>query len=265
MEDALDDDGAGPAPGSPHTLDWLQGDVPMSTLFDDPFFSRRDGRAEVEHVFLAGNGLPERWRAAENFAIGELGFGTGLNFVETWRTWLLVERRPGQRLSFTSFEAYPLPPQAMRRAVSPWPELAPLADALVEAWAHTDAQPVRRMELDGGVDLTVVIGDAMASLERWEGAADAWYLDGFSPAKNAAMWSDALMREVARHTRPGGSFATYSAAGWVRRNLAAAGFDVVKKPGHGGKREMACGRLRACSPVAEACARPLAPGEPPGR
>lgn len=236
---------AGTTPGGAHMLDWLSGDVPVSTLFDDPFFSRRDGRAEVSHVFLSGNGLPHRWLEAGDFQIAELGFGTGLNFVETWRAWRMV-RRPDQRLRFTSFEAYPVLANDMRRALAAWPEISDLADDLVAAWAQSAGQPVRRAAFDDGIELVVVVAEALQGLRSWHGAADAWYLDGFSPAKNPAMWSLELMHEVARHTRTGGTFATYTAAGWVRRNLVAAGFDVTKRPGHGGKREMACGVLRGC-------------------
>lgn len=241
---------AAPAPGAAPELEWSHGDVPVSTLFDDPYFSRRDGRAEVAHVFLAGNGLPARWQHCNGaFTIAELGFGTGLNFVETWRTWLETGP-PGGRLTFVSFEAYPLPPAAMRRALSAWPDLAPFADRLVAAWAETAGQPIQNAAFEGGVELQVVVGSASTTLPAWMGAADAWYLDGFSPAKNPDMWSLDLMRAVAAHTCPGGTFATYSAAGWVRRNLQEAGFEVGKRPGHGGKREMACGALRPSSPGA---------------
>lgn len=97
--------------------------------------------------------------------------------------------------------------------------------------------------MDDGTHLVVIVGDALDRVSAWPGRADAWYLDGFAPAKNPDMWSAELMRAVARHTAPGGTFASYTAAGWVRRNLQAAGFIVEKAPGHGGKREMIRGVL----------------------
>lgn len=215
--------------------------MPFSTLFGDHFYARQDGRAETAYVFIAQNDLPARWADGEDFTIGELGFGTGLNLFETWRQWV-VQRKPGQKLSFVSFEAYPMPGDAMRQAISRWPDLVALCEVFVPLWEK--ARPgINHFQLDDQTSCTVHVGDALDRLNQWEGQADAWYLDGFAPAKNETMWSDVLMQAVADHTAAGGSFATYTAAGWVRRNLQAAGFSVEKIAGHGTKREMIRGRL----------------------
>ncbi|QDL90460.1 tRNA (5-methylaminomethyl-2-thiouridine)(34)-methyltransferase MnmD [Paroceanicella profunda] len=218
------------------TLDWLDNGTPVSTRFGDPYFSVADGVAEARHVFLAGNRLPERF--APGFAIAELGFGTGLSFLVAWAAWLTAGHRTP--LHFTSFEAWPLSGADMRRALGHWPELAPLADAFLSAW-HPDGGV---MQLSGA-RLEVVPGDARETLRGWTGAADAWFLDGFSPARNPELWSPELLVQVARHTRPGGTFATYSAAGHVRRALATAGFAVRRLPGFAGKRHMSAGSLSA--------------------
>ncbi|WP_157982176.1 tRNA (5-methylaminomethyl-2-thiouridine)(34)-methyltransferase MnmD [Oceanicella sp. SM1341] len=218
------------------TLDWLDNGTPVSTRFGDPYFSMEDGLAETRHVFLAGNDLPERF--VPGFCIAELGFGTGLNFLAAWAAWLGAGHRSA--LQFTSFEAWPLPREDMRRALSRWRELGPLADALIAGWREEGGV----MELSGA-RLTLVVGDARNTLRAWPGAADAWFLDGFSPARNPELWSPELLAQVARHTRPGGSFATYSAAGHVRRALATAGFAVRRLPGFGRKRDMSAGRLSA--------------------
>src|SRR3954462_14347615 len=89
------------------TLDWHEGDMPYSQEFGDHFYCQTDGRLECGHVFLSGNGLPERWNGRPTFLLGELGFGTGLNFSETWRQWKLYGQ-PGQHLHFMSFELYPM-------------------------------------------------------------------------------------------------------------------------------------------------------------
>ena len=103
------------------------------------------------------------------------------------------------------------------------------------------------------MDLQLILGDARETLPRWPGRADAWFLDGFSPAKNPELWGESLMAEVARHTAPGGTFATYTAAGHVRRSLAAAGFAVERAPGFAGKRHMTKGCLSgAAQPRARA-------------
>ncbi|MEP2640136.1 tRNA (5-methylaminomethyl-2-thiouridine)(34)-methyltransferase MnmD [Roseobacter sp.] len=218
-------------------VSWNPDGVPVSDRFDDPYFSLEDGMEETRHVFLQGNQLPERF--CDGFHIAELGFGTGLNFLTTLQVW----QQAGVRgpLRFTSFEAFPMTGAEMARALAPFHVLGDLRDSLVDHWS-----------VDGGafspvqnVSLEVVIGDARTSLPAWQGRANAWYLDGFSPAKNPELWSSALMDEVGRHTATGGTCATYSAAGGVRRSLDAAGFDVQRVPGFGRKRHMTIGTLRA--------------------
>lgn len=211
-------------------LDWREGGVPVSRRFDDPYFSLADGLAETRHVFLQGNHLPARFRPG--FAIAELGFGTGLNLLATL---LATGDTP---ISFTSFEAFPMTAPEMDRALQAFPEAHAVAAPLLDAWA----QGARQFQL-GPIAVQVVMGDARDTLPTWSGRADAWFLDGFSPAKNPELWSPEMMAEVARHTAPGGTFATYTAAGHVRRALAEAGFAVERLPGHGRKRHMSAGRL----------------------
>jgi len=210
-------------------LDWRDGVVPVSLRFDDPYFSLNNGLAETRHVFLAGNDLPGRF--CDGFQVAELGFGTGLNLLAT----LLA--CDGQKLRYTSFEAWPMTADGMARALAAFPEVAPVTGPLLDQWA-TGA---RRFQL-GTVEVEVIIQDVRTSLADWPGQADAWYLDGFSPAKNPEMWSPDVMAEVGRHTAPGGTFATYTAAGHVRAALTAAGFDVERVAGHGTKRHMTRGQ-----------------------
>jgi len=214
-------------------LDWADGQVPVSTRFDDPYFSLADGLAETTHVFLSGNDLPTRF--APGFAIAELGFGTGLNMLATWAMW----EQSGQStpLNYTSFEAYSMLPPDMARALDAFPALSPWRDRFLERWTGTGTCDL------GTLNLNIIPGDARETLPQWPDFADAWFLDGFSPAKNPELWGEALMAEVARHTNPGGTFATYTAAGFVRRGLAAAGFTVARAPGYGRKRHMTRGVL----------------------
>ncbi|MFV0302107.1 MAG: tRNA (5-methylaminomethyl-2-thiouridine)(34)-methyltransferase MnmD [Paracoccus sp. (in: a-proteobacteria)] len=222
MDDLPDQDG-----GDQPALDWREGGIPVSIRFDDPYFSLAGGLAETGHVFLAGNDLPARLRPG--FHVAELGFGTGLNLLALAR----IARVP---LRFTSFEGSPMNLAQMERAHAAFPELAGLASQLRAGW------PARRMTV-GLVEADVITGDARETLPGWPGRADAWFLDGFSPAKNPEMWGEGLMAEVGRHTAPGGSFATYTAAGHVRRALASAGFAVERRPGFAGKRHMSVGRF----------------------
>ena len=209
-------------------LEWKDGIVPISTRFDDPYFSLQDGLAETHHVFLQGNDLPAR--ACPGFHIAELGFGTGLNLLATLEA---VQGISGP-IFYTSFEAYPLSRDAAARALRAFPLLG--TNGLLEAWGQT------RFTL-GPLRVEIIEGDARDTLPRWPGRADAWYLDGFSPAKNPELWSASLMAEVARHTARDGTFATFTSAGHVRRALAAAGFEVTRVPGFGRKRHMTRGQL----------------------
>ncbi len=215
------------------SLDWQEDGTPVSTRFDDPYFSVSGGLAETRHVFLAGNSLPDRF--CDGFHIAELGFGTGLNFLATWLAWN-ASGTPGT-LNFTSFEAYPLSESDMIRASRQWPKLEPLAKLL-----HRNLSPSGKMTLPG-VRLEIVIGDARKTLPAWQGKADAWFLDGFSPSKNPEMWGEALMTAVGQHTITNGTFATYTAAGHVRRALGSAGFSVSRVSGFARKRHMSIGRM----------------------
>lgn len=209
---------------------WGAGDLPISRRHGDLYF-QTDGLAEARHVFLGGNGLPGRF--APGFHIAELGFGTGLNALAALAAW----RASGQTgpLRYTAFEAWPMARADRRRALGAFPEIAPLAAEIETALG--DGLAARRPDLD----LRIIPGDARDTLPVWEGTADAWFLDGFAPARNPDIWEPALLAWVGRRTAPGGTVATFTAAGAVRRALAAAGFQVARSPGFGRKRHMTTG------------------------
>lgn len=212
-------------------LSWRDRDVPVSTQFDDPYYSLENGLQETQHVFLAGNDLPQRF--CDGFHIAELGFGTGLNLLATLALWR-ASGASGQLL-FTSFEAYPLTADQMIRALAHFTPLETLAKEFAPLWAELCAHS--RIETDE-LCLNLHIGDARKTLPNWQGQADCWFLDGFSPAKNPQLWGSELLKAVYEHTCDGGSAATYTAAGFVRRNLETAGFTVKRSPGFGRKRHM---------------------------
>ncbi|MFP7569680.1 tRNA (5-methylaminomethyl-2-thiouridine)(34)-methyltransferase MnmD [Marivita sp. S2033] len=217
-------------------LDWRDGEVPVSRRFDDPYFSLDDGLAETRHVFLAGNDLPARFR--DGFHIAELGFGTGLNLLAALQMWR--ETNQTGILYFTSFEAFPMQPHDMIRAQAAFPELADIANDLRPHWERGE----RRITLPD-LSFEIVVGDARETLSTLRHPADAWFLDGFSPAKNPELWEPALLAQVAAHTAPQGTAATYTAAGHVRRALDAAGLLTQRIPGYGRKRHMTTARKAA--------------------
>lgn len=212
---------------------WKDNGVPVSERFDDPYYSLDDGLAESRHVFLAGNDLPDRF--SPNFHIAELGFGTGLNLIAARQAWR--EAGAKGRLRFTSFEAFPMTPEDARRALAAFAEAAEFADDIATLLADP-TQPL----IGTDIEIRLIVGDARLTLPAWHGRADAWFLDGFAPAKNPELWEPVLLDQVARHTAPKGTCATYSAAGDVRRALVAAGFDVARVPGYGRKRHMTVGK-----------------------
>jgi len=217
-------------------LEWREDRIPVSTRFDDPYFSLENGLAETGHVFLAGNDLPARYR--DGFHVAELGFGTGLNLLAALQLW----RASGVagKLHFTTFEAFPMSPAEMIRAQAAFPEIADVAADLEPHWSDH----LHRISLPD-LEFEMVRGDARETLPLWQGRADAWFLDGFSPAKNPELWSPELMGAVGAHTSPDGTAATYTAAGFVRRGLTDAGFRVDRIPGYGRKRHMSVARMSA--------------------
>ena len=209
-------------------LFWRNNATPVSRRFEDYYYSADNGLAETRHVFLAGNGLPDRWRGRSRFTIGELGFGTGLNFLATWKSWR-DSSQTGQ-LSFVSIEGYPLDAGAMSRATAAFPEIGELARALI------DALPPRRpghhlLSFDNGrIALLLVYGEVAGALDELALLADAWYLDGFAPARNPEMWTPDILSRVAARSAFDATVATFTAAGVVRRGLVAAGFTIKKCP-----------------------------------
>lgn len=224
-------------------LEWRDG-LPLSRVFDDVYFSRSSGIDESRYVFLQQNHLRERWQslAGDGFCIGETGFGTGLNFLCAWQLWR--ECAPPQaRLHFVSTELYPLSHAELARALALWPELAPYAQALLAQYCRL-APGWRRFNFDDGrVTLTLLIGDARDTLPQLRAQVDAWFLDGFAPAKNPQLWQDDMLKQIARLSAPGCTLATFTSAGAVRRGLQAAGFNVRRFPGFGSKREMLRGHF----------------------
>jgi tRNA 5-methylaminomethyl-2-thiouridine biosynthesis bifunctional protein len=220
-------------------IDWVDGQ-PYSPEFGDVYFSRASGVDETRHVFLEGNRIVERCAAlapGDVFAIGETGFGTGLNFLSAWRAFRETAHAAA-RLHFVSTELLPLSTADLGRALSLWPELQPLATQLLEQW-NDQPRGWQRFVFDGGrVALTLLVGDARETLPQLDGVIDAWFLDGFAPSKNPELWTPELMQVISAHSRAGTTCATYSSAGDVRRALQAAGFRVEKTPGFGPKREM---------------------------
>ncbi|MFM7274907.1 MAG: tRNA (5-methylaminomethyl-2-thiouridine)(34)-methyltransferase MnmD, partial [Gammaproteobacteria bacterium] len=234
--------------------DWLEDGTPYSARYGDVYYTRGEGAAEAEHVFLSGNGLRERWCALPDtveqpFLIAETGFGTGLNFLLALRLWRAVAPR-GSRLLYRSVEAEPLSREALSRALAAWPALEKERRELIDRWPPALAGLHALNFDDDRVTLQLFVGEAGDALEEFQAAVDgaavdAWFLDGFAPARNPDMWRSDVLARIAALTRCGGTLATFTSAAAVRRGLQDAGFAMRKVPGFGRKREMLCGTREA--------------------
>lgn len=239
----------------PTRLAFADDGTPWSDIFGDVYHSAMGAVGQAHHVFLAGNGLPERWRARRRFVVLETGFGLGLNFLATWAAWRRDPQRC-DRLHFVSCELHPFSSADLERLHDRWPEFEALARELRANWPEL-TPGVHRVHLDDErVTLTLYFGDARDGLEQLELRADALFLDGFSPARNPELWSPRLFHLLARLSAPAATLATWSVAGEVREGLRRAGFEVEKAPGFGGKRQMLRGRRAARAEDAAASARP---------
>lgn len=234
-------------------LDYNANGTPCSPEFQDVYHASRGGLAQARQVFLGGNGLPEAWRGRDAFTILETGFGLGLNFLAAWDAWRADRARPA-RIHFVSVEHAPMRREDLVAALAPFTEIDALARALATVYPPALAG-FHRLHFDAGrVILTLLFGDARVVLPQLVARADAFFLDGFSPAKNPQIWSPEVARELARMAKPGATLATWTVAGGVRAALSGAGFVVEKRPGLPPKREMLTGRYAA--PTEAALATP---------
>lgn len=254
---------------------WDEQHQPRSNIFNDVYFSVENGLEESRYVFLQGNQLEQRWQklpAGTTFTIVETGFGTGLNFLAAWQLWhsMLDQLADNCKLHFISIEKFPLSAEELKKAHCAWPELSAFSNQLVSAYPPQPWYGTQTLsfcsspnELKPNIELSLVFEDVSEALIRISGrtdfgphsaaeepslgektpAADAWFLDGFAPAKNPEMWTATLFNAMKNNSRINTSFATFTAAGVVRRALLEVGFNCRKVPGFGRKREMLLGQF----------------------
>ena len=241
----------------------------FNSQFEDIYFSQEDGAAESDYVFLQGNDLSRRFsnlNAYECFSVGELGFGTGLNFVLTRK--LFLNRAPATtRLHFYSFEIDLPSPGMCRRSLNLFSELDRDATLLRRKLRGVLQKNTGMHTLymdEGRVRLTLILGDARKEIHQLNASCEAWFLDGFAPARNPELWQDGLFREIALRSESGATFSSFTAAGAVRKALADAGFQVERVPGYGRKKHMIRGRYEGLSRIPEVTRPANSSPEPDG-
>ena len=222
-------------------IDWKEDGQPEAPDFGDVYFSALGGLDETNHVFLNGNRLRERFKTAQHFTIIETGFGTGLNFLATWKLWQEVAPTDAT-LHYISTEKFPLTLEDLSKALSLWQELEPLPTSLLTNYINILKQP--SVNINNNLKISLHIGDVKETLPRITEKADAWFLDGFSPSKNPDMWQQELYQNMASLSHTGTTLATFTSAGHVRRGLEKEGFVMSKQKGFAHKREMITGIFR---------------------
>ncbi|OIR12418.1 tRNA 5-methylaminomethyl-2-thiouridine biosynthesis bifunctional protein MnmC [mine drainage metagenome] len=230
-------------PITSNSIEWRDGQ-PYASAFQDVYFSTDNGLEETKFVFLTQNDLAIRFKNLKNanFTIAETGFGTGLNFLSAWQLW--SEHAPSDScLHFISVEKYPLTVDDISLAQAYWPTLADYSQQLLTQYRQLTPGIHQLSFANGKVTLNLLIGDVSEMLPQIETPVEAWFLDGFSPAKNPDMWSASLFQNMARLSHSLTTFATFTSAGDVRRGLQAVGFQVKKLAGFGKKREMLRGHF----------------------
>lgn len=264
------------------TIEWNDQGQPISKRFDDVYFSTEHGLNESRYIFLKNNNLPERWTKSSStnkpcFTIFETGFGSGLNFLSTWQAWLSCKSKlKYKKLHFISVEKYPLTLQELKKASILWPELKNLSDQLIEQYPPQPAKGLHRLNFNNSLDdklnnssikLSLYFGDVKDSLDSLyvsnlnQGiqlsnanlgehpcTIDAWYLDGFTPAKNPEMWHEDIFKHMSILSQQSAlsTFSTFTSATHIRKGLTHYGFECKKVSGFGLKREMLCGIFKGC-------------------
>jgi tRNA 5-methylaminomethyl-2-thiouridine biosynthesis bifunctional protein len=210
--------------------------------FNDSYFSRDNGLEESRAVFLKGCGLPHAWSDKSGFVIGELGFGTGLNVLAVWDAWRKSHPKDAI-LHIVTIEGFLLAAELAKAAHTAWPELQDLSDKLIANWPVHAYGAQRIWFHEEAICITFLIGPCAEMLKNMAFQADCWFLDGFSPARNPDMWSEAVFAQIARLSAPRARLATYSVAGRVKTGLTTVGFDISREPGFGTKRQRLEARL----------------------
>ncbi|MGE8633794.1 MAG: FAD-dependent 5-carboxymethylaminomethyl-2-thiouridine(34) oxidoreductase MnmC [Achromobacter piechaudii] len=244
-------------PLTPAVIDFDADGKLYSAAYGDVYHPHPGSSGQAEHVFLRGNGLPERWRGRGAFTVCETGFGLGLNFLTLWHAWRQDPQRPAA-LHVVSLEGHPFSRDDLSTLLARYApaSMDGLAQRLVEQWPAL-LPGLHRLEFENGaVTLTLGFGDAQVLAPRLAMRADAFFLDGFAPERNPGMWSPSLLRDLAQLAAPGATMATWACTGELRHALKEAGFDVRRSPGYGGKWHMTEGVARAPGKVAASIADP---------
>ena len=225
----------------------LKNNTLFSEEFDDLYSSAKGAVAECNHVFIKGNNLKERFEnLGENskFYIGEIGFGIGINFLTTCKSWL-DHTKQNQVLEFYSFDKYLFRLSDFKTLNVSCPDLKDYISELERNYPR-NIQGAQKISLFGGrIILNLIIGEIDNTQEyiKLMDKVDAWYLDGFSPSKNPDLWSIKLFKCIHKSCHENTTFSTYTSSGLVKNNLTESGFNHSRAMGFSDKRHMLKGTV----------------------
>lgn len=227
----------------PAVLGWRDG-VPFSREFGDIYHSA-DGALETERIFVDPvdlGGMARRAAAqGRTLRVGELGFGTGLNFAVV----AALSLRAGCRLHFVSLDARPLEPRDFAGIAGQRRSMLPIYGSLEDIYPPMTPGWHRRILAESRICLSLYWGEAGAGLSDLVRSQaqpiDAWFLDGFAPDRNPDMWREDLLQGIAGLAGTGTVVSTFTAAGRVRRILEGCGFDMRRVDQRPHKRESLAG------------------------
>ena len=218
-----------------------------NSRFDDIYFDLVTGPDQNRDVFITGNNIIEQLtRSADFFTIAETGFGTGLNFLLTLKTYQTLDadntsqnREKNKKaqlphLTFVSIEKYPLSRKQLQQSLAQLPEFSELAEQLIAQYPTEELQSFPQecefKFLNNNVTLKIIFDDATQALSKItttkKGLIDAWYLDGFSPIKNPEMWSPQLFKQIARLSKDQASLSTFIITEKICHQLIDVGFRI---------------------------------------
>lgn len=200
------------------------------TLFvpelDEHYHSTHGAVQESKHVFLK-YGLEEI--KSNELSVFEVGFGTGLNAILAYESIQSTEKK----ICYHAIEKYPV------------------ANEIIEQLNYTNFFGEQHLpaflsmhNATWGEECSISENFTLKKIEadllsfKHEQQYDLIFFDAFAPSKQSEMWSEQVFELMGKMCKAGGILTTYSSKGDVKRALRAAGFQVKKKAGPPGKRDM---------------------------
>lgn len=219
-----------------HIPDYL-----LNKHYDDRYFDVVNAIEEAKHIFFDGTDIIKKLSANRELNIGETGFGAG-RVVVALMDYLESSIIKDKHITYNTVELHPITAAQMSNILSGFKKTAGhLIDQLIDAYSkiNTTKPGWHSMKIErafGTLTINLYIGEALDMVNALSTPCDVWFLDGHGPKKNPDIWRHELLMAIGQKTASGGACATYTVAGAVRRSLAAAGFDIQKRPGFGGKK-----------------------------